>query len=70
MKSVVSLTIVFIYCIVHVLCDGNRKPPSTHCYDQINDPYIQFAKKTGYRVNQNKEDEEIKIQGSYLYITT
>ena len=66
MKSAVSLAIVTIYCFVHVLSNENveRKQPITLCYDQIDDPYIQFATKTGYRVNQNQEKNEIKIKGS------
>jgi hypothetical protein len=66
MKSAVSLAIVTIYCFVHVLSKENveRKQPITLCYDQIGDPYIEFATKSGYRVNQNKDDDEIKIKGS------
>ena len=66
MKSGLLLAVVFS-CYVHVLSDVNfnRKPPkpSTLCYDQIDDPYVQFATKTGYRVNQNKDEDEIQYKG-------
>lgn len=61
---------IIVCCVTLGLSDVNliRNTEPTLCYDKIDKPYIQFATKTGYRVNQNKDDDEIKVKGIFFII--
>ncbi len=68
MRSIVPLVILGLcYCTALVLSDTPEElaaeKDETTCYDNEDDPYIQFASKTAYRVNQNKDSGEIKPKG-------
>ncbi|XP_032795585.1 multiple inositol polyphosphate phosphatase 1 [Daphnia magna] len=56
---------LIVCCITFVLSDVNsiRNAEPSLCYDNVDSPYILFSTKTGYRVNQNKDDEEVKVKG-------
>lgn len=57
---------LIVCCITFVLSDVNsiRNAEPSLCYDNVDSPYILFSTKTGYRVNQNKDDEEVKVKGT------
>lgn len=59
--------LVLCYCTALVVSDSieelSAEKDETTCYDDEDNPYIQFASKTAYRVNQNKDSDEIKPKG-------
>lgn len=67
-----QLSVVIFLCCFLLAQSGRNKGSSkvksaprtaTQCYDDIDDPYVYFATKTGYYFNQNKNDDEIEHDG-------
>ena len=56
------LATTIVYCAT-VISAITSAPSVTSCHDQDVNPYIHFATKTAYRVNQNKDESKIQFDG-------
>lgn len=56
--------IVLTYCVVlgvsHVSTEESSKKFVKSCYNDVVSPYIKFSSKTAYRVNQNKNTDNLE----------